>query len=518
MKYLLTFPLLLVLALFCINTTYADTDQQNEAPRLENTLSSLQESIREEIKKQEKQYIFLSETYHIDMSSITPILKEIYPHDRFSYVWEIFWDEKQTWEVLDITFSSVGRKQISLHIFKENSDAPDEKIHTISLFPFVYTHSIPYLIDPNTPHELSQNYIQSAEDIGILILILNKEKQDSWEVVTYYNQSKKIFKNISDYIGVWGSKDFIFNTITELQSNQEMPKNNNFVLISWYNNKILQNYIENSLSGKNIVKQGFIIDELNKSQILKHPTSFQDLEQWLKKGAYEYTPLQSNIRISPVLFVSHFINHLSNTGIKNTDIYLILLIPIFLTFVAIGKHIIWFSTLWNIIPVFLALMFLKIWLIFSLFVFWFLLLFNIFIARLLNKYTLLYTPKVVCIMIANILFFMLFSQLVGTIDFIDFSQNNILYIVIFFIICEKLISIITTKEFREYKKSIWWTLAVSLFCFSFFFLDNFLIFLFAYPEILLILIPFNFFLAQFTGLRITEYFRFWDIMKNIEEE
>jgi len=48
--------------------------------------------------------------------------------------------------------------------------------------------------------------------------------------------------------------------------------------MSSYNNVLLQNYIENSIAGKNIVGQGFIIDDFAKMQILKFPQMIGELQ------------------------------------------------------------------------------------------------------------------------------------------------------------------------------------------------------------------------------------------------
>jgi hypothetical protein len=95
--------------------------------------------------------------------------------------------------------------------------------------------------------------------------------------------------------------------------------------------------------------------------------------------------------------------------------------------------------------------------------------------------------------------------------------NNILYVILFFIVSEKLITIITSKEFGEYKKSLVGTLLVSLICYALFNFNTLLVFLTAYPETLILLVPLNFLLGRFTGLRITEYFRFREVVKSIEE-
>jgi hypothetical protein len=115
--------------------------------------------------------------------------------------------------------------------------------------------------------------------------------------------------------------------------------------MSSYNNVLLQNYIENSIAGKNIIERGFIIDDIAKMTLLRYPQLISELQSGLDVSGYDYRNINTDIEISPVLFVSNFIKELTLSGVKNSDIYIILLIPIFLTFVSISKHIIGFSTL-----------------------------------------------------------------------------------------------------------------------------------------------------------------------------
>jgi hypothetical protein len=49
---------------------------------------------------------------------------------------------------------------------------------------------------------------------------------------------------------------------------------------------------------------------------------------------------------------------------------------------------------------------------------------------------------------------MLFFQGLQSLDIIAISIDNIIYMVLFFILSEKLVTIITSKEFREYKKNL----------------------------------------------------------------
>ena len=128
----------------------------------------------------------------------------------------------------------------------------------------------------------------------------------------------------------------------------------------------------------------------------------------------------------------------------------------------------------------------------------FLLFINILISRFISKYTLLYTPKVSFITIINILIFMIFYNLLWFFDIVSIPIDNILYLILFFIVAEKLITIITSKEFREYKKSVTGTVIVLLLCLMIYSIEGLNVFLMAYPEILIILVPINFFLGRFT--------------------
>lgn len=80
-----------------------------------------------------------------------------------------------------------------------------------------------------------------------------------------------------------------------------------------------------------------------------------------------------------------------------------------------------------------------------------------------------------------------------------------------------MISIITSKDLLEYKESFFYTLLIGLFCYVILNINAIKVILLSYPELILLLIPINFFIGKFTGLRITEYFRFKEIIKSVEE-
>jgi len=462
----------------------------------------------------------IDEVFTINIDDLAADIKLQYPDNSVEYSWDIFGEAPQSWTWLTIQFKTPGKKQISLNAYIDEWE--DKKlIYNTSFFPLIYSSSVPLLYDTRIDSDTIENYKKAAEDSWVYLYDIGSFGDDSIlasQIQEKIQSYQNLAWNKSNYIVLWWEKEFLFSILSSLDfNNKENEEWYNFVLLSWYNNNILRNYIENSIAWKNIVKQGFIVDDLARLQIIKHPNTIWELQSRLDVSSYEYLTIDINPEISPILFISHFIKEVSNSWVSNSDIYILLLIPIFLTLVAVFKHVIGISTLGSIIPAFMAVLFLKLWLLFTFIVIVFLLVFNLLIAKFISKYTLLYTPKVTFITIANIVFFMLFYQALQYTDLIHIDLENILYVVLFFVVSEKMISIICTKEFREYKKSLLWTIVVALICFTFFYLNSFLVFLFAYPEILLILIPFNFYLWRFTWLRITEYFRFNEIFKNIEE-
>lgn len=492
-----------------------------------SSLSELEETLQEyNIEYQEKSHFW--NTFEIDVSDLQKSLEENFSDFTLEYQWEIFSTHPQMGTKLSTTFNSIGEKAIELNIFTqtiqsdedENQNTKRTLIHSYDMSVFVYEKSIPLLVSNTVSEESLNSYIDDWEDLWIYIYKLwtLSEQELIWEeVIRSLSQYTLSFPENSDYLAIWGEKEFLFSALSQIRSTDLEKNSLNIVLISSYNSSILKKYIANALAGKDFIKDGFIIDESLKFQILKNPQNIVSLKQEVETNNYSYTPITENIDIAPGFFISRFINDLSNNWVSTSHIYIILLLPIFLTIIGVSKHLIGISTLWSIIPVFITLLYLQIGVIFTLVLIWFLIVFNIIISKFISKYTLLYTPKVTFITILNLLIFMLFFQALQYFDIIQIHINNILYIILFFIVSEKLITIITSKEFREYKKSLMGTIIISLLCYSLFHFNTLLVFLTAYPEVLILLVPLNFLLGRFTWLRITEYLRFREVVKSIEE-
>lgn len=505
-KKILLFLTLSLLSLFQINqTSWANLED------LENTLTEYGIAYQD--------HVYISNNVTIDLSSLETSLKENFSDIPLEYEWDIYGQSSQNWPKLDTKFETTGEKAIQLSIYSKTWEVKS-LIRKIDISVFIYDKSIPLIVSSQVSENLVEDFIRSWQDLWVYVKQIGRYDEDTipgQKIIEELEEYIISFPENSNYSMIWWEKEFLFSTLSQIHTSWENIDKINFVLVSSYNTTILRNYISNSISGKNFIDTAFIIDESLKFQVLKNPKNIQDLEQEVKENSYSYTPISEQKSIQSYFFASRFVNMLSNMWIPTSDIYIILLLPLFLTAVGFAKHMIGIGSLWNTIPVFITILFIKMWIIFTLGLLGFLLIFNIIISRFISKYTLLYTPKVACITILNLLWFMWFYQLIWYFTVIQIPLDNVLYVAIFFLLAEKMISIITTKEFREYKRSIYGTIIISLLCYMMYDFDTLRIFIMAYPEILLAFVPLNFFLGRFTWLRITEYLRFKEIVKSIEE-
>lgn len=451
---------------------------------------------------EDKQYI--EKQQNLDVSLLARDLKQEFPESSISLEWDIVGQASQSGESALLEFSTAGVKSFSLNIYKKDqSEEVRTLLRTIDGEIFVYTHAIPLFAEEYENEEKHDKFINSAKELWIYIRPISLE--------TPYD----LIQENTNFNIIWWSKEYIFWTLSQLWAEQSTW--NNFVLISSHNPRILEGFITNSISGNSIIHEAFIIDESIKRQILNSPENILKLKNQLIANDYTPTSVNADEYIAPWFFLSQFINTLSNNGVSPDDLYIILMIPFLLTFVVILKHLVGFSSFGTIIPVFLTLLCIKFGIIFTVILCISLFCINTSIGFFLKNYTLLYMPKVVSILLINFIAFILLYNLTEYTAIPTPHIKEIFYVFIFYLTAEKMIHIMVTKEFREYKKSFLWTFVIALIGYIIYDFEIFQTFFLAYPELLLLLVPFNIYLGRFTGLRITEYLRFRDVYKSIEE-
>jgi len=454
--------------------------------------------------------ISINKNLEINLEKIESNLKKQW--EKILFEWNIPWEKTIYWSTFKKKFKTFWEKEINLNIYKIKWNNR-ELIANTKIYIFVYKNKIISIFDKSQKKEIKDFILKAKESWVFLELVF----LDNFEIEKY-NFKEKIFSKLdkNSYLLVWWTKDFIFDILSKINTLNPNSKIN-FVWVSPFNIFLLENLLQNFISNKTWINKALLLPETSKFEILKQPTNIEKLENDLKTNNYNYINLNSKSKIHNFLFLSKFINNLSNFGFSINNIYLILIIPFLLFWVSVFKHLIWLTPAWILIPIASTILFLKIWFIYSSIILIIFFITNLLLSKIIQKYNMHYTPKVSMLVIINIIIFIVTINIFINNKLIKIDINDIIFIILFVLIAEKLVNIITSKEFWEYKLSLINTFIFSIFSYLFFSINFIKTFILAYPEIIIILIPFTFIIWRFTGLRVTEYFRFKEIIKSIEE-
>jgi len=471
------------------------------------------EEINKKIKEQEK-----IEELELEIEEKIKIIKQKkykkidLPEIDIIFEWGIPWEETISWAVFEKTFETFWNKEINLSIYKI-SWGNKTLITSHKIITFVYKTKITQIFQKSLWKKI-KNFIFRANESWIFIEKFIIDTHEIWKFNFKENILKKL--NNTKYLTIWWDKDFIFDSLSKINTENTTNKIS-LVLISSFNINILQKYLQNFTLNKSRINNSILLDESSKYEILKQPENIEVLKVEIKNNNYEFLNLNTKTEINSFLFLSKFINNLSNSWFSTQNIYLLLIIPFLLLWVSIFKHLIWLSPAWILIPTSLTLLFFKLSFIPIIILIIILLLINLFLSKIIIKYSLHYTPKITLITIINIIILIIAINIGIQQNYINININDIMLIIFFILISEKLIHIIISKEFWEYKNTLLNTFIFTIISYLFFNITIIKTFILTYPETIILLIPIAFLIWRFTWLRITEYFRFREVIKWIEE-
>lgn len=254
-------------------------------------------------------------------------------------------------------------------------------------------------------------------------------------------------------------------------------------------------------------------------------------KQALAKGGYEFHIVNDRTsEIKPWRLLSYSLNFMTEKGIPDNILILILLLPIIATVIAFLKQVVGVTTLGLYTPAIITLTFLILGLKFGVIILFFITLVSILIHKVLKQFRLLYIPKMaIVITIVSLTIFILFSLavLLNLVD-VEFISLAIFPTVVMGTLVEKVVTANSSKTLKKTAITIIEVLFVSIiayvvaggpidlsiFQFQFEFVKNFIS---NYPEAIIIVVVINTLLGRWTGLRLTEYIHFHEILYNTEE-
>ena len=471
--------------------------------------------------------VFIDDTLILEVENLKWDLSRIYPNESFEFEWNVRGASTREWEEVEFKFEAIGEKTIDLNVFladDEDEEWEGELLLKRQLEIMVYNKSTPLFIQRNFIDRQHRNFLSVWNDEWVYSYqeIIDKEAIEQVDFLSLIENYRKINGPKSDYITLWWDKEFLSSVVSKISkeiSSQNSGIRINILMVSPYNINLLNDYLKNFVVEKPWIRSIVIMGESSKFQLHDAPDSIEVLKENLIIN--DFNVVDVNIQkdgIHPILFISRFINNLSNQWFASDGIYMIILIPFLFTLLVIMKHLVGLSPIWVLIPIGLTLMLFKIWILSTVIIFAFFIVLNLILARILNTQTLLYTPKISFILIINIVAVILLINCLIDYWVVNISVDSALYIIIYVIILEKLINVILSKEFSEYRPWLVNSIFIGLIWYVLFSTDIITTFILSYPEMMLGLIPLNFLIGKFTWLRVTEYFRFREVIKTVEEE
>ncbi|MFH0776909.1 MAG: 7TM domain-containing protein [Patescibacteria group bacterium] len=247
----------------------------------------------------------------------------------------------------------------------------------------------------------------------------------------------------------------------------------------------------------------------------------------LEQQAIPFRLLDSGLeKFSLTAPLSFLVNYLIAAGIPSSVILLVLMLPVIATLVAFLKQIIGITTFGVYTPSVLTLSFLAIGWKLGIAILLVVVASSVLIRKILRRYRLAYTPRLAIVL--SFVAFAIFASIVlltwlapfgSYFRVADLIAASIFPMLIMSTLAEKFVSIQSEQGSRPAVQMFAELLLVSLACYLVVGeWSDFQTLMLAHSEIILLFIAFDAMLGKFTGLRLTEYIRFHELIEKAEEE
>ena len=294
--------------------------------------------------------------------------------------------------------------------------------------------------------------------------------------------------------------------------------------IQAYSNRVKRQF--QAINPKNII----LTNEAGLYLLAENFTSTEFIEALQEKGYQHEVITESSYKLRPWNFISYSMNILTEKGIPDNTIALLLLLPVIATVVAFMKQVVGLTTMGIYTPMIITISFLIIGLYFGLFTLVSILVIGALTRSLLKKVRLLFIPKMAIVMVLvalTLLLILIASVTLGIFDATFFSLA-IFPMVILSTLVEKFVSIKTEKGLVSAVTLMSETIIVSIIAFivvggevnlgfgviKWDLIRNLML---DYPELIFVLIGINILLGRWSGLRVLEFIRFREVLRHIEE-
>ncbi len=415
-------------------------------------------------------------------------------------------------------FDTTGKKKITLTI-KQGKEITlkDKEI-------FVYQKKTLLITNKSKGGELREIEEQAAED-GTWMKIIQLDLEDK-----SFLTEEKLFKKLTEFSDFIKESDFIvfYTESTEslsilskyLQSlipdEKLLLKNKSLIQISEGNFTIL-NSIVNQLR-KILGVEKILLTRPEALIPIFGAEDYSQIKTTLENRAIEYVFVDDSFERSNIFIFSKMVSFFISSGIPINTIYLLLVFPFVAFFVTFAKQFIGISTYGTYLPMMVSLSFFILGATFSFVVLTVVGVLSILIRIILNKFEMLYVPKVALTLSTITLSFFVVIWFALEMEASVIIPLSIFPMLIMSTLSERFISAKSQEGSKSAMIGMLETIIVAFFAYLFSSWSYFHDIILSFPEVILLPLVGIIILGRFTGLRISEYIKFSPLLREGVEE
>lgn len=447
------------------------------------------------------------------------------------YQWDFGDGSKE--EGIEVTHSYEKPGQYTVTLIVNNGN----ELKEVNKKVFAYKKAFFLITDDTESEKNIQNLIEDANQQGIFMKQVEAFGSNT-EFISENILTQKLLEETktlqkTDQIIIWTKETSGLSALQNTQNKSDLD-------LSQKNIIIVQNDIQ-SYSGRikrlyNLIKPNnvLVVQEASLFTLIR-TDEFQAFQEEITKKGYKFELInESSDNITPWNFMSVLTGILSNKGIPDSAIALLLLLPVIATIVTIMRQVVGITTFGIYTPSIITLTFLIIGIYAGVVTLTIALMVAFFVRVALKQIRMLYIPKmalVICSVSLAILLFLVISIKLNFFDFLFYAESlstAIFPVLILSTLAEKFISADSGKSIKGIMFTMLETVFVSIIAyiavggsisFGFFVLQIDIIkrAMIVYPELIFLIIIFNLILGKWTGLRLLERYRFREILKHNQE-
>lgn len=444
----------------------------------------------------------------------------IYPNETVTYTWD-FGDESKTEKGEEVvhSFKDTGSYQVTLKIKQKDT----ETILTHDVF--VYKKLMVLLTDMASQKETIQTLANEAKDKGIDIEII--ESYDS--TTTFVSEDVLAKKTVEekDMLGnatniiIWTTRSSGINALTRLVQERpeikEILKGKTLIVISDKNLGTLGRIMQSNF---NIIQPQQIV--LTRQHQLRNLIAYASTEEFIKSlssGGAQYSVInKDSTHLSLWNAISSLVNYMITKGIPSNTIVLLLMLPLIVTLITFIKQIIGFGTFGLYSTSIITLSFLALGINAGLVILAVIIFTGALLRKFLDRFHLLHHPRLAIILCSSTLVILGLLAFGAWLNVSQIASVAIFPILIMTTMAEKFTNALSGRGYKEAIFLMLETMTVSILCYELVEWEYMQTLMLAYPELIILLLIINILLGRWTGLRLTEIFRFREVMKHAEEE